>query len=259
MTYLGTTLFPLRAALGLVPGCRTVNKFGEAPDCDSGVPTDIWDAADGATSTAVWVAPTQARIHNIASSSASDDGSPVGTGMRTIRIYGLTDWDTAEVSEDVTLNGTTNVATSNSYVIIHRMEGLTFGTGKTNAGIITATAQTDATITAAIQVGMGQTLMLIYGVPSTQRIAIKTLKCAALRSASAVKGNGILLVKLRADQANTGFVVKEKVQFSDTVPSTHDYMPPKLFAGPCIVKLQVTTTLANTVVVGTFDAFVVDN
>lgn len=260
MTYLGPRIFALEVALGKVPGYSPINKFGEAPDCDSGVSTDIWDGADGVpTGTDIWVPPTQARIHDIVSSDVNDDGSPVGTGMRTVRVYGLTGWGTAEVSEDVILNGTTVVPTSNAYVIIHRMEGLTFGTGETNAGIIKATAQTDATVTAAIQTGMGQTLMLIYGVPSTQKIAIKTIKCAALRSASAVKVNGSLLVKLRADQADSAFVTKEKIQFSDVMSSTHDYTPPKILAGPCIIKIQVKTNLNNTVIAGTFDGLVVDN
>lgn len=260
MTYLGTRNFPLEVALGKVAGYLPLNKFGEAPDCDSGIPTDIWDGADGVpTGTDIWIPPTQARIHDIVSSDVNDDGSPVGTGMRTLRVYGLTGWGTAQVSEDVTLNGTTAVPTANAYVIIHRMEGLTFGTGETNAGIIKATAQTDATVTAAIQASMGQTLMLIYGVPSTQRVAIKKIKCAALRSTAAVKVNGSLLVKLRADQADSAFVTKEKIQFSDLASSTHDYTPPKIFDGPCIVKIQVKTNLSNTVIAGTFDGLVVDN
>lgn len=259
MTYLGTTLFPLQAALGRVAGCSTVNKFGKALDCDASVPTDIWNGANGVTSTDVWVAPTQARIHDIVSSDVNDDGSPVGTGMRTLRVYGLTSWSAAEVSEDVILNGTTNVPTVNSYVIIHRMKGLTFGSGETNAGIIKATAQTDATITAAIQAGEGQTLMLIYGVPSTQKIAIKKLICAALRGTAGLKADGTLIVKENADQADAAFITKEDFHFSDVASWEHDYIPLKIFTGPCIIKVQVVCNNSDNMVVAVFDAFIVDN
>jgi hypothetical protein len=159
MSFYGNT-DGLEVAKGNVPGHSQIFKFGKALDCDSGVPTDIWDGADGVTSTDIWVPPTVARVHNLASSSDADNGG-TATGMLTVRIFGLTDWDTAEVTEDVTLNGTANVATVNSYVIINGMRGLTFGSGETNAGIITATAVTDATITAAIQVGRGSSAMCI--------------------------------------------------------------------------------------------------
>jgi hypothetical protein len=152
---------------GHISGYRTVNKFGRANNVDA-APTDIWDMANTVQDEALWVAPTQARIHDIVSTDAGDDGDPAGVGARTLRVFGLTDWDTAEVSEDIVLNGTTNVPTVNAYVIIHRMMVLTKGATSVNVGNITATAQTDGTVTAEIYAGQGQTQMAIYGIPSTQ-------------------------------------------------------------------------------------------
>ena len=156
-------------------GYTAVNKFGRSTDVDDGVNTDIWDVANANSypsaaldQQAIWVPPTTARTHQIASTSANDDGDPVGTGARTIQVYGLTGWGAAETSEVVTMNGTTDVATSSSYVIIHRMKVLTYGGSGPNVGSITATADTDDTITAMIAPGEGQTQMAIYGFPSTQ-------------------------------------------------------------------------------------------
>lgn len=257
MTYLLNKDPGLEVALGNISGYGKVNKFGCALDCDNAVPTDIWDGADGATSTDVWVAPTQARLHDLASTNAND--AAAGTGARTCEVYGLQDWDSAETSETVTLNGVSNVATANSYVIIHRIKCLTFGSGETNAGILTATAQTDGTVTAAVQAGKGQTLMAIYGVPSTQTVHLKKGWAKVLRSGPSANVSGLLLVKERADQSDCGFVVKEQFSFTNDDPWNPEWDPPKSFSGPCVVKIQVESDTNNTVVPAGFDAYVVDN
>jgi len=246
------TNFGLEVALGNVSGYAKVNKFGKALDCDSGIPTDVWDGADGTTSTDVWVAPTQARTHLIASTSGNDAGA--GSGMQTMQVYGLADWDSAETSEVVSVGDTTA-----AYVIIHRIKGLTFGATGSNEGIITATATTDATITAAIQIGDGQTLMVIYGVPSTQTLHMTKVTSGILRSVTTVTADLTLLVKENADLATAGFIGKEEYIMASGSPVTQYYSPPKSFTGPCIVKLQVTTGSNNSQVTGAFDAYIVDN
>lgn len=110
----------------------------------------IWGNAD-----AVWVPPTVARVHAIVSSDV-DDNSGADTGARTLLVTGFgTGW--VPLSEIVTLHasaGTTSVNTANSYLHIDRMEVLTAGSTGANEGLITATAATDATITAAIAAGL---------------------------------------------------------------------------------------------------------
>lgn len=256
MTYIATQDFGLEAGLGNVAGYSTVNKFGEALDCDNGIATDVWDGADGTTSTDVWVAPTTARTHDVTSASAADTSA--GTGARTVRVYGLTGWGAAEVSEDITMNGVANVATANSYVIVHRMKCLTFGSGETNAGIITATAQTDATVTAAIQAGEGQTLMAIYGVPSTQTLCVTGVYATVVGLASPIVA-GTMWVMENADQSDSGFVVKDRASFSQANPWKRVYGPPKCFAGPCIIKIQALSDTNNAQVEASFDAYLADN
>lgn len=253
---LWVTDFSLEAALGNVPGYGSLNKFGVSINCDNGIATDIWDGADGVTGSAVWAPPTQARIHNLASTSAADTSA--GTGMRTCQVYGLKTWALAETSEIVTLNGTSNVPTTQSYVAIHRIKGLTYGSGGTNAGIITATAVTDATVTAAIRVGKGQTLMAIYAIPSTQKISLERGWARVLRTGPAAEVSGQLLVRERADQSDSGFNVKEEFAFNTDNPWGPDWDPPKTFSGPCVVKVQVTSDTNNTVVPAGFDGYVVD-
>lgn len=255
----------LEIAQGNVSGKTAVNKFGRNIEIDSGVTADIWDGghtlASGGVSL-IWVAPTQARIHDIVSTSASDDGSPVGVGARTVRVYGLTDWDTAEVSEDITLNGTTNVPTVNAYVIIHRMEVLTKGATSCNVGVITATAQTDNTVTAQIQAGNGQTEMAIYGVPSTQKAYISGFY-GEINKAGGAAGvvDTCLLENPEPDSELTNFLIKHRfgLQTVGTSAYSHPFNPYKKVEGPAIIKISVASGTNNMDVSAGFDLILVDN
>lgn len=82
---------------------KWINKFGYNPDVDIGTEY-IW--ANGG----LWVPPTQARVHNIVSTDANDNGTGT-TGALTLRIFGL-DTNYNEINEDITLNGQTIVATT---------------------------------------------------------------------------------------------------------------------------------------------------
>ncbi len=61
---------------GNVAGSSLMAKFGENPDIDLGFET-IWDGGG------IYVPPTQARIHNIASSLAADAGTVITSGTAT--------------------------------------------------------------------------------------------------------------------------------------------------------------------------------
>jgi hypothetical protein len=233
----------------------SINKYGRATNVDSGVDTDIWDRANATDDDDIWTAPTQARVHNIVSSDANDDGSPAGTGMRTMRVYGLTDWDTREVTEDITLNGTTNVPTANSYVIIHRMHMLTAGASGPNVGIITATAVTDATITAQINAGEGQTQMAVYGVPSTQIAFMTKYYVSAIKTAAALRVALSLLVNPIPDAAPGVFVTKHTIGLDTTGNNylPHDFKPYYRIDGPAIIKMQANASANDTDVSAGFD------
>jgi hypothetical protein len=264
MTYVGAKDLMLEIARGNVSGQSGVNKFGRAPAGVQITATDIWDRADATPTQQIWVAPTTARIHDIVSTDANDDGSPAGTGARTLRVYGLTAWNAAEVSEDITMNGVSNVATSNSYVIIHRMRVLTKGASGPNVGTITATAQTDATVTAQINIGEGQTQMAIYGVPSTQTAYMTNYYFSMAEDSAPATGKAVectLLVNPEPDTELTKFLVKHTQGMANTSNGNvgHSYRPYFGIPGPAIIKLQGIATDADTDASGGFDLILVNN
>lgn len=111
---------PSLVARGLVEGSAIVQRFGGA--------LSVGSTLTPVTLSNAYQTPQTAQQLEVVSDSANDDGgSPQGSGAQTVRIHGLTDWNTA-VTEDVTLAGLTPVATANQYLRVYKMEVLTAGT-----------------------------------------------------------------------------------------------------------------------------------
>lgn len=252
--------FYVNVARGAVSGISSVNVWGRAPDGVQTTATDLWDRADSTPTQQIWLAPTAARVHALVSSSANDDGSPAGTGARTVTVYGLKTWTSAESSEVVTLNGVGAVNTANSYVIIHRMVVTTFGSAGPNVGTITATAATDATVTATIRPGLGQTQMAILGVPSGQSAFINRVKASVITDSS-FSANFTLVAATDPSNYPARFTTVRTFGDVNSGSSNHDenFQTPLVVAGPCILKLQGIASPADTDASGGFDMLLVSN
>lgn len=103
-------------------------------------------------------------------SAANAADTAAGTGARTVRLYGL-DANYAEIYEDVTLNGLTEVLTTQDFIFVRALEVLTAGSGGANAGIIyagtgTVTSGAPATKWLSIVAGMGMSAAGIFVVPA---------------------------------------------------------------------------------------------
>lgn len=255
------TTYALEVARGNVTGVTSVNKFGAAPSGVQTTTSDIWSRCDSTPTQQIWLAPTAARVHAIASTDDNDGktGSPTSTGARTIRIYGLRTWDTAEQTEDVTLDGTTPVNTANSYVIIHRMNVLTCGTSGPNIGTISATAAVDGTVTAIISPGDGQTEMAIYGVPSIQDFYLTRWSGAIGKSTAAASITFELRVNENPNVQTVAFLRKNdlSVQSTGSTNTEKILVNPAKYSGPCIIKVQGLASANDTDGKSAFDGFLV--
>lgn len=130
-------------AKGLVYKTQDYSAFGINDDIDTAsIPEDIWSYGG------IFVPPTTFRIHNIVSTSANDTSAE--TGARIVHVYGVT--SSGLENETIIMNGLTPVSTTKEYIDIYIFHIDTAGSSNTNAGQITATAQTDGTITASINV-----------------------------------------------------------------------------------------------------------
>ncbi len=251
----------LEIARGAIDDVTSENKFGRALQLDADTLTDVWDRANSTDAQYTWTAPTRARIHALVSDNAADAG-PSGVGARTIQILGLVDWDSKEVSEIKILNGTTPVNTTNSYVIIHRVKVLTWGASGPNVGKITVTAAEDSTVTAQIAAGVGQTLMAVYGIPSTQLGLMPQLYVGlGVVAGASARIDPYLAVNTNPRNELTGFVTKHVSPSLSTAhpKDTQEFKPPKRIFGPAIVKIQVVGTVAAMAVSAGFDLILIDN
>ena len=153
--------------------------------------------------------------------------------------------------------------TVNSYVIIHRLEALTWGSSGPNIGEITATTLTDSpgTVTARIRAGQGQTQMVIYGIPSTQTLYMGRLYGNMNKAGQAALCDVSVKYNPEPQTELTGFLTKHTfgLQSTGTSALTINYATPKKFAGPGILKMQVLSGTNDVDISGGFDAVLIDN
>lgn len=205
--------FPLRVTTNRVNGIVGVSKYGRNPSIGANT-EDIW--SNGGILSFLSSAETM----NIASTS-SDDTSPSGSGARTIEIYGLGE-NYQPLVEIVTLNGTNNVLTNESFLRINRMRIRAVGDDGVNAGAISATASGSATVQASIPAEVGSTLKSQYTVVEGYHGYIRGITFSTLN-------NDQVEVTLQTRTEDGPWITRDLLDFvSSTVEAT--------FAVPLIVS-----------------------
>lgn len=140
----------LDIARGAISNSKIVHKFGANFDIDQGTdPESVWTGGG----VYPWASLSSAQTIYCLSTDAGD--------TTTLTLEGL-DANYDEISETVTLTGTSAVTTSNTFLRVFRM---TYDA--TNVGTITArTVSASGTVVAQIDAGYAQTLMAVYTVPA---------------------------------------------------------------------------------------------
>lgn len=178
---------------GNIPGHSSLTKFGRSAVIGMGGSGDIWAAGGIYTGQPASNAEEVIRV-----TSGSADDTAAGTGMRTIRIFGLkSPSSTAIESEDITLNGTGNALSAGTWYRVFRAFGLTYGSGGTNAGAVTIQHNvTTANIFAVLTAGVGQTQVAAFTVPAQSTCDIVSVYIKMTRTSGAAgSANVALLVR----------------------------------------------------------------
>jgi len=149
------TDYKSEVASGKRQGRSLWNKFGYNNDADIG--TEII-ASWGGTFTPLTTATTL----TIVSTSTNDTSG--GTGCNSIVVYGI-DENRDEQIEVITMNGTTNVVTSSTWLGINRVAMFLCGTLQVNDGTINITATTGGSQMAQMPLNGGVTQQCIFHIP----------------------------------------------------------------------------------------------
>jgi len=165
----------MQVARGLVTGASQVNIFAFSDSVKTTFYT-LWEL----TGTTQYAFPASAVTMTLASTSASDNT------RATIVVSGLnSSWDA--ITETVTLNGTSNVTTTNQFLRINSMVMTSTGTAQTtNVGIITA--KNGGITYSQINAGVGRSQAAVYSVPNGYTMYITSINAF---NGDAAPGNAI--------------------------------------------------------------------
>jgi len=188
--------YKLQVAKGDVEGATPIFVWGVNPQINSDVEeTIMWTLSDRV----LQPYPSSAQTMYISSTSGNDDGdSGVQNGIRTLRVTGL-DGDYNLISEDVTMQGRTQVATANTYLRVFKMEALTVGSNGHQVGDIyiadsgATSGLPDGThylrIDNSLQFSDNQTGAAIYTVPAGHTLYVDLIQFkTAIRANVTIRG-----------------------------------------------------------------------
>ena len=178
-------------AEGNIAGHTEFERFAYNADIDI-ASEDIWTAGG------VYVWPAIAQQMELVSTSAADDGNPLGTGVGVVTIYYLTADGTA-ATEDVTLNGTGVVTTTAQDIYrVNSMKAKTVGTGGAAAGVISIRNFADTPVYSQIEVGNTRSRNSMYTVPKGKTLYITSMFAGLGYVSSAANPSNSAMVTLRA-------------------------------------------------------------
>jgi len=156
-----------------------IQKFGRNSEVDTGSdPETVWEAGG----LKVW--QTSAQTVNISSSSSNDDASPGGTGARTVELEGV-DGSYVHVLDTVSLNGTSTVTSTQSFLNVYRARVLTAGSGGSNDGTLTGSYSSSADDAFGILSGFNRTQLAFYTTAAGETGLILAVNVYPFKQASA--------------------------------------------------------------------------
>lgn len=240
------TDYKYEVALGRRQGATLWNKFGYNDDVDTATPEVV--AAFGGTFTPLYTASTLRFV----STSTDDDGSPAGIGANALVVYGV-DANYDQQIEVVTLNGTTNVDTTSTWLGVNRISIYLAGSSRTNVGAITVTAITGGATQATMPIGSGTSQQCMFFVKNNHQALMEYARFGATKFSAGT--NPIITFKgwVYSAVSNAKYEVF-RITVDTDLENFIDLSPglPFIIGEKSAFWIEATTTQDNTSVTGRF-------
>ena len=234
--------FKYEVAEGLRQGYETWNKWGYNADVDGATVETVWSVGG------LFTPIVSAETLNVVSTSTDDDGSPAGTGAQSVIIYGV-DANLDPQTEVVTMNGTTAVTTTSSWLGVNRVALYLAGATGTNVGNINVTATIEATTQAQIPAGEGSTQQAFSFVPTKHTALMDWLWINAVKDGGG--GTPTVTVKCWVTSLVSGAKYEVFRALLDTARGDHqEFRPtqPFVIGEKSLIEFQASSTTNDTAV-----------
>jgi hypothetical protein len=184
----------------------------------------------------------------------SDDANDTsdGTGLRQLTLLGLND-SYNEISETVTLNGTTPVVTETKFLRVFRAFGVSAGSTGTNEGNIVGTSSSSSNTLFQVTADLGQTQLAIYTVPLGKVLEITSVDVTTFKQSA-----GAYEVRLMVRLFGCAWRLFGTFGVSGGGNLVKSYYPPLSIPQKSDIRMDAIVGANNTAVAASFSGFLRD-
>ena len=223
-------------ARGLIRGASSIHKFGAVPQLSINTTGTCWDKND---TLYPWSALTSASVLTAQAVNASDDG-------KILTVEGL-DSNYEPQTDTITLSSSGTASTTKQFLRVYRGY---ISTGANNVGVIDV--RVGATTVLYINIGLAQTLMLIYTVPADKELLLLKGACTSQAGADA---SGFFYVRFFGQ---TAFRIQHTFEVSGSDGYDYKFEVPFRVPEKTDIDFRLTTRSNNGRYTAAFDGVLVD-
>ena len=223
-------------ARGLIRGASSIHKFGAVPQMSINTTGTCWDKND---TLYPWSSLTSASVLTAQAVNASDDG-------KILTVEGL-DSNYEPQTDTITLSSSGTAATTKQFLRVYRGY---ISTGANNVGVIDV--RVGATTVLYINIGLAQTLMLVYTVPAGKELLLLKGACTSQAGADA---SGFFYVRFFGQ---TAFRIQHTFEVSGSDGYDYKFEVPFKVPEKTDIDFRLTTRSNNGRYTAAFDGVLVD-